>query len=176
LQSVSVGLAGNAGVDRDQKAPEIKQVQSENGRLKTDSTSTTTMNIDDCSPYHTTLNRLVAGSIPAASTIYINHLQQESGDSQETESCLVTVLMAVVPIYCCSNLLLWGKFCHCAAHLHPIAERKAHMIHEEKPATPKSNDEEVSDEIVNDSLGEITPADSTGLDSKDEAHKREHPE
>jgi hypothetical protein len=65
------------------------------------------MNIDDCSPYHTTLNRLVAGSIPAASTIYINHLQQESGDSQKTESCLVTVLMAVVPICCCSNLLLF---------------------------------------------------------------------
>jgi len=39
----------------------------------------------------------------------------------------------------------------------------------------KMTDEEVSAELVNDSLGEETPADSTGLDSKEEAHKREHP-
>jgi hypothetical protein len=51
-----------------------------------------------------------------------------------------------------------------------------HMIHGEKATRPdKLDDEEVSEEIVNDSLGEVTPADSTGLDSKDEAHKREHP-
>jgi hypothetical protein len=37
------------------------------------------------------------------------------------------------------------------------------------------NREEVSEEVVNDSLGEVTPADSTGLDSKDEARKREKP-
>jgi hypothetical protein len=50
------------------------------------------------------------------------------------------------------------------------------MIHEEKITRPvKLNQEEVSEEIVNDSLGEVTPADSAGLDSKDEAHKREHP-
>lgn len=50
------------------------------------------------------------------------------------------------------------------------------MIHGEKATRPdKLDDEEVSEEIVNDSLGEVTPADSTGLDSKDEAHKREHP-
>ena len=50
------------------------------------------------------------------------------------------------------------------------------MIHEEKTTRSiKLNPEEVSEEIVNDSLGEITPADSTGLDSKDEARKREHP-
>jgi hypothetical protein len=33
------------------------------------------------------------------------------------------------------------------------------------------NDDEVSEEIVNDSLGEVTTADSTGLDAKDEPHK-----
>jgi len=50
------------------------------------------------------------------------------------------------------------------------------MIHDEKATrSAKLNDEEVSEEIVNDSLGEVTPADSTGLDSKDEARKREHP-
>jgi hypothetical protein len=50
------------------------------------------------------------------------------------------------------------------------------MSHEEKTPRPvKLNQEEVSEEIVNDSLGEITPADSTGLDSKEEARKREHP-
>jgi hypothetical protein len=50
------------------------------------------------------------------------------------------------------------------------------MIHEEKVTrSVKLNQEEVSEEIVNDSLGEVTPADSTGLDSKDEHHKREHP-
>jgi hypothetical protein len=49
------------------------------------------------------------------------------------------------------------------------------MIHEEKVTrSVKLNQEEVSEEIVNDSLGEVTPADSTGLDSKDEPHKREH--
>jgi len=62
------------------------------------------------------------------------------------------------------------------AGLHPTPEGNVHMIHEDKPTRPdKLNDEEVSEEIVNDSLGEVTPADSTGLDSKDEAHKREHP-
>jgi hypothetical protein len=60
--------------------------------------------------------------------------------------------------------------------LHPTSERKAHMIHHEKATRPvKLNDEEVSEEIVNDSLGEVTPADSTGLDTKDEARNREHP-
>jgi hypothetical protein len=50
------------------------------------------------------------------------------------------------------------------------------MTHEEKTTRPvKLNQEEVREEIVNDSLGEVTPADSTGLDSKDEARKREHP-
>ena len=50
------------------------------------------------------------------------------------------------------------------------------MVHDEKATrSVKLNDEEVSEEIVNDSLGEVTPADSTGLDSKDEARKREHP-
>jgi hypothetical protein len=58
------------------------------------------------------------------------------------------------------------------------------MIHEEKVTrSVKLNQEEVSEEIVNDSLGEVTHADSTGLDSKDEHHKdskdehhkREHP-
>jgi hypothetical protein len=50
------------------------------------------------------------------------------------------------------------------------------MVHEEKVTrSVKMNREEVSEEIVNDSLGEVTPADSTGLDSKDEHHKREHP-
>ena len=39
----------------------------------------------------------------------------------------------------------------------------------------KMTDQEVSAELVNDSLGEETPADSTGLDSKEEALKREHP-
>ena len=39
----------------------------------------------------------------------------------------------------------------------------------------KMDEEEVSEEIVNDSLGEVTPADSEGLDSKNEARKREHP-
>jgi len=34
-------------------------------------------------------------------------------------------------------------------------------------------DEEVSAELVNDSLGEETPADSTGLDSEEEAHERD---
>jgi hypothetical protein len=49
------------------------------------------------------------------------------------------------------------------------------MIHEEKVARSlKLNQDEVSEEIVNDSLGELTPADSTGLDSKDESNKREH--
>ena len=50
------------------------------------------------------------------------------------------------------------------------------MIPEKKPATPvKMNDNEIAEELVNDSLGEITPADSTGLDSRKEAEKREHP-
>jgi hypothetical protein len=48
------------------------------------------------------------------------------------------------------------------------------MTHQVKIAPPdKLNQEEVSEELVNDSLGEVTPADSTGLDSKDEARKRE---
>ena len=50
------------------------------------------------------------------------------------------------------------------------------MSHDEKTTRPiKLDEEEVSEEIVNDSLGEVTPADSTGLDSKEEARKREHP-
>ena len=50
------------------------------------------------------------------------------------------------------------------------------MTKEVKPVLPvKLNDDQVTDEIVNDSLGEVTPADSTGLDSKEEARKREHP-
>jgi hypothetical protein len=48
------------------------------------------------------------------------------------------------------------------------------MTQQEKIAPPvKMNQEEVAEELVNDSLGEVTPADSTGLDSKDEARKRE---
>jgi hypothetical protein len=51
------------------------------------------------------------------------------------------------------------------------------MIHEEKVTrSVKLNKEELSEAIVNDSLGEVTPADSTGLDSKDERHKRELPD
>jgi hypothetical protein len=50
------------------------------------------------------------------------------------------------------------------------------MTREVKPIRPvKLNEEEVSEELVNDSLGEVTPADSTGLDSRKEAAKREHP-
>jgi hypothetical protein len=50
------------------------------------------------------------------------------------------------------------------------------MTHEQKITRPvKLNQKEVSEEIVNDSLGEVTPADSAGLDSKDETNKREHP-
>ena len=46
------------------------------------------------------------------------------------------------------------------------------MVNEAKSAQPiKLNDGEVSEEIVNDSLGEVTPADSTGLDAKHEPHK-----
>jgi hypothetical protein len=51
-----------------------------------------------------------------------------------------------------------------------------YMPDELKSTRPiKLNDDEVSEEIVNDSLGEVTPADSTGLDAKDEAHKQGHP-
>jgi hypothetical protein len=50
------------------------------------------------------------------------------------------------------------------------------MSDELKPIRPvKMNEDEVSEELVNDSLGEETPADSTGLDSREEARKREHP-
>lgn len=50
------------------------------------------------------------------------------------------------------------------------------MTNEPKPVQPvKMNKEEVAEQLVNDSLGEETPADSTGLDSKEEARKREHP-
>ena len=46
------------------------------------------------------------------------------------------------------------------------------MVNEAKSAQPiKLNDDEVSEEMVNDSLGEVTPADSTGLDAKHEPHK-----
>jgi hypothetical protein len=46
------------------------------------------------------------------------------------------------------------------------------MVKEAKSAQPiELNDEEVSEEMVNDSLGEVTPADSTGLDAKDGPHK-----
>ena len=50
------------------------------------------------------------------------------------------------------------------------------MVNNAKPTRPvKLNDDEVSEELVNDSLGEVTPADSTGLDTtKDQTHKREH--
>jgi hypothetical protein len=49
------------------------------------------------------------------------------------------------------------------------------MTDEVKPIRPvKMSQEEVSDELVNDSLGGVTPADSTGLDSRKEAEKREH--
>jgi len=66
--------------------------------------------------------------------------------------------------------------CSMGSVLHPTLERKAHMSHEEKTTrSVKLDEEEVSEEIVNDSLGEVTPADSTGLDSKDEVRKREHP-
>jgi hypothetical protein len=49
------------------------------------------------------------------------------------------------------------------------------MNPEKTPTPVKMTDDEVAEELVNDSLGEITPADSTGLDSKKEARKREHP-
>jgi hypothetical protein len=51
------------------------------------------------------------------------------------------------------------------------------MVHPEKKITQpdKLDQEEISEEMVNDSLGEVTPADSTGLDSKAEARKREKP-
>jgi hypothetical protein len=50
------------------------------------------------------------------------------------------------------------------------------MTQDKKPTQPvKLNNKEISEELVNDSLGEVTPADSTGLDTKDEARKREHP-
>ena len=50
------------------------------------------------------------------------------------------------------------------------------MTKEVKQLQPiEMTDEEISAELVNDSLGEETPADSTGLDSKEEAYKREHP-
>ena len=66
--------------------------------------------------------------------------------------------------------------CSAESVLHPTSERESHMIHEQKTARPaKLNEAEVSEEIENDSLAEVTTADSTGLDSKDEAHKREHP-
>jgi hypothetical protein len=53
------------------------------------------------------------------------------------------------------------------------------MTRDEKPLDEKAtrpirlDKEEISEEIVNDSLGEITPADSTGLDSKDESRKQQ---
>jgi hypothetical protein len=53
------------------------------------------------------------------------------------------------------------------------------MVNEAKFAQPiKLNDDEVSEEIVNDSLGEVTPADSTGIDAKDETLGKaiRHPE
>jgi hypothetical protein len=50
------------------------------------------------------------------------------------------------------------------------------MSDDVKPMRPiKLSKEEISEELVNDSLGEETPADSTGLDSKEEVRKREHP-
>jgi hypothetical protein len=50
------------------------------------------------------------------------------------------------------------------------------MTNEAKAIRPvKMSEKEVSEELTNDSLGEETPADSTGLDSKQEARKREHP-
>ncbi len=50
------------------KAPKLRKVRFGNGRLMTDYISLTTVNIENCGPRHTTLNRLVAGSIPASST------------------------------------------------------------------------------------------------------------
>jgi hypothetical protein len=51
------------------------------------------------------------------------------------------------------------------------------MTNEVKPIHPvKMTEKEVSEQLVNDSLGEETPADSTGLDSKEEVRKREHPQ
>jgi len=50
------------------------------------------------------------------------------------------------------------------------------MTREIRSARPvKMTNEELEAELINDSLGEETPADSTGLDSKEEAQKREHP-
>lgn len=50
------------------------------------------------------------------------------------------------------------------------------MTKEVKPVTPvKMTDEEISAELVNDSLGEETPSDSTGLDSEKKAEKRKDP-
>jgi hypothetical protein len=60
--------------------------------------------------------------------------------------------------------------------LHLMALRKYQMSLEKKPSTPvKMTDDEIDVELVNDSLGETTASDSTGLDSKEEARKREHP-
>lgn len=67
------------------------------------------------------------------------------------------------------DLVFIEHACSVGSVLHPTSERKSHMVHEEKVTrSVKMNREEVSEEIVNDSLGEVTPADSTGLDSKDE--------
>jgi hypothetical protein len=74
------------------------------------------------------------------------------------------------------DLMFIEHACSVWSVLHPTSERKFHMIHEEKVTrSVKLNKEELSEAIVNDSLGEVTPADSTGLDSKDEHHKRERP-
>ena len=65
--------------------------------------------------------------------------------------------------------IVTGSFCILPGEDNP-------MPNEVKPVRPvEMTDEEISAELVNDSLGEETPADSTGLDSKEEAYKREHP-
>src|ERR1035441_2385444 len=72
--------------------------QFENGRLKADSLSKTIMNIEDCSPYHTTLNRLVAGSIPA-STIYsfiLNGLHKIMAGRPGTKYPRIVAIMVIL--------------------------------------------------------------------------------
>jgi hypothetical protein len=72
------------------------------------------------------------------------------------------------------NLYVLG--CYIESRLASYFREDSHMSDEVKPTRPaRLNEEEVSEEIVNDSLGEITPADSTGLGSMEEADKREQP-
>ena len=48
------------------------------------------------------------------------------------------------------------------------------MTPDPKRGKPDDSEELDSEEIVNDSLGEETPADSTGLDSEEEVRKKGH--